>query len=354
MEEEIEFYGITKPAKAAILKGIRACLIDRENATKVELSQKLGLSFPTISKFLAEMEKDGEIVSAGIDESSGGRRAQRYAYNPENRLGLAIFLEGNETNYSIFNCFGEVRELGVAPSLLKGDISQLTGKIADLIARRPHIRAMAVGVPGSVDKGRLIHIPGYPDYNRFDLKTYLENRFALPTAVENDMNAAVLGFSKKHPSRSSLVYLYSGLNGPGAGMIINGSVVRGSTSFSGEVSYVPQYDRLNFHQALQSKMDGKRLKLDDDGKIDAISRLVAAYTAIINPHAVILNQEEVDDSIVSRIAARSAEYIPAEHLPQIEISNWEQDYLEGLKSIALDLVISEIAEKREETNIEPH
>ena len=39
------------------------------------------------------MKQDGEVTLAGLDDSSGGRRAKRYAYNPEYMLGLAIFLE---------------------------------------------------------------------------------------------------------------------------------------------------------------------------------------------------------------------------------------------------------------------
>ena len=102
----------SKNVNKAIISGIRKSLLELGSATKVELSEKLGISFPTISKFLAQMEKDGEIYSVGLDDSSGGRRAKRYAFNPEHMLGLAIFLEKNETDYTVFNCVGEVKEQG--------------------------------------------------------------------------------------------------------------------------------------------------------------------------------------------------------------------------------------------------
>lgn len=82
-----------KSIKETILRGIRTALLEQGSATKVELSNTLEISFPTISKFIENMKQDGEVTLVGLDDSSGGRRAKRYAYNPEYMLGLAIFLE---------------------------------------------------------------------------------------------------------------------------------------------------------------------------------------------------------------------------------------------------------------------
>ncbi|MBW7475324.1 ROK family protein [Paenibacillus oenotherae] len=330
-----------KDMKMVILSGIRTALLSLGSATKAELSTKLGISFPTISKFFAQMEREGELVVAGIDNSSGGRRATRYAYNPEFMLGVAIFLEKTETNYAIFNCLGEVKEKGTAPSVLMDDIQGLSKHIEAIILRYPKISALAIGVPGSVNNGRIIHIPDYEQFHDFDLKGFFEERLSIPVVVENDMNAAVLGYynNKSNNDNPSLIYLYFGQNGPGAGILINGDVVRGSTFFSGEVSFVPQYDNRNFQQALQHDNGTDPLILHEE-RADAISRLVASCTAIINPHTIIFCHEEVDAAILHQIASRSAVYIPAEHLPALTMSDWKQDYLNGLQKLGLNLMIT--------------
>ncbi|MDQ0112141.1 hypothetical protein [Paenibacillus harenae] len=46
--------------------------------------------------------------------------------------------------------------------------------------------------------------------------------------------------------------------------------------------------------------------------------------------------------MIDSIAARSAFYIPAEHLPKLVASDWRQDYLSGLQHLGLDLMISRI------------
>ncbi|MDA7027524.1 ROK family protein [Bacillus sp. CLL-7-23] len=318
-----------------ILRNIRKSLLELESATKVELSEKLGISFPTISKFLTQMEKSGELFSAGLDDSSGGRRAKRYTYNPEYMLGLAIFLEKTETNYIVFNCLGEVKDTGKTLSVLvEDDLRSLTQYVEDILRKYSKISSIAIGVPGSVDNGRIFYIPGYEHLQNFDLKRYLEDRFSIPVVVENDMNAAVLGYhARKGMKNKSLIYLYSGQNGPGAGMMVNGVVVRGSTNFSGEISFVPLDGDRNFRQALEN----------ESGEVDAISRLVTSFVAILNPHTMIFCDDEVNQLTINRIVKQSAKYIPTEHLPEFKISDWKQDYLFGLQSIGFDLMVTEIS-----------
>lgn len=335
-----------KSVRKVIISSIRKSLLEFESATKAELCDKLDISFPTISKFLAQMEKSGEVISVGLDESSGGRRAKRYKYNPEHTLGLSIFLERQETNYAIFNCVGEVKERGVIPSVLvEGGLQLLTMSMEKLIAEYQKISSIAIGVPGSVDNGRIFHIPGYVNFQNFDIKGFYENHFSIPVVVENDMNAAVLGYHhyKGGKNNPSLVYLYIGQNGPGAGFLINGDVVRGSTFFAGEISFVPQYDEQNLWQALENNgTESKKALFSQDYQIDPISRLVASFTASINPHTIIFCKDEVDEALVEKITSASSNYVPPEHLPKLTISDWKQDYLYGLQRLGIELMLNEI------------
>ncbi len=332
-----------KPMKTEILKRIRKSLLELESITKVELSEKLGISFPTISKFLSQMEEDGELISVGFDRSSGGRRAKRYAYNPEFKLGLAIFLERSETYYHVFNGFGEIKEAGKAQSVLTDDKLEIfTRMVEELIGKYPKISSLAIGVPGSVDHGRIIYIPGYEYLQGFHLKEYLEERFSIPVVIENDMNAAVLGYQERKTieKNHSIIYLYFGQNGPGAGILVNGTVVRGKSNFSGEVSFVPQYDDCNFGQSLENAKWTEKMM---DRKIDAIARLVASFVAIMNPYAIIFCDDEVDHLVKEQILKRSSAYIPAEHLPTIIMSNLKEDYLFGLQYLGFELMINELS-----------
>jgi hypothetical protein len=80
--------------------------------------------------------------------------------------------------------------------------------------------------------------------------------------------------------------------------------------------------------------------ISEDYQIDAISRLVASFTAIINPHTIIFCNDEVENAILDKIAIGSSKYIPSEHLPDLTISDWNQDYLYGLQSLGLNLMLN--------------
>ncbi|WP_028560610.1 ROK family transcriptional regulator [Paenibacillus pinihumi] len=334
-----ELFTNSKDIQKAILQKLRLLLLELGSATKVELSQKLGISFPTVSKFLSRMEQEGEVVLSGIDDSSGGRRAMRYRYNPEYMLGLAIFLEKNETNYSVFNCLGVLKEQGKTGSLLMDDVSSVTRHIEIIMQKYPQIASIAIGVPGSVKNGEIIYIPNYKQFHSFDLKGHFEKQFSIPVVIENDMNAAVLGYNHVHSDEENptLIYIYLGQNGPGAGIIVNGNLIRGSTFFSGEIQFIPLYNEQNFGQALEHRLESDT---HQEKTVDAISRMVTTFTALLNPHMVIFNSAEIDGPMLELIRKKSAVYITGEHLPKLVLSNWMQDYLSGLQSLALDLMVS--------------
>jgi len=323
---------------------IRKGFIKLDNVTKVELSKKVGVSFPTVSKFLDQMESNGEIVLIGLDKSSGGRKAKRYRYNPDYMLGLAIFLEQRETQYTVFNCMGEIKKKGQVESVLNKDgLDQLTNYIQEILIENPTISSIAIGLPASVDNGNIFHIPKYDHLQNFNLKGYYEEYFSIPVTVENDMNAAVLGYKNNNNINeiNSLVYLYLGQNGPGVGLLVNGLVLRGTTNFAGEVSFVPLYNKYNFQQAFE-KGHRERTQYDlQEGEIDAISRLVVTFTATINPHTIIFSDQEFNQIILDQISDQSSNYVSQKHLPKLIMSNWKQDYLYGLQSLGIDLMMNE-------------
>jgi predicted NBD/HSP70 family sugar kinase len=57
-----------------------------------------------------------------------------------------------------------------------------------------NIKAISIGVPAGVKDGELFFIPDYIKLSGFNLKKYIEEKFNIPVIIENDVNAAILGY----------------------------------------------------------------------------------------------------------------------------------------------------------------
>ncbi|WP_079908881.1 ROK family protein [Paenibacillus sp. 32352] len=321
---------------------IRAELYQDAESTKAELAQNTGISFPTISKVLDEMNDSAEVLLTGIGLSSGGRRPRTYKLNPDYMTGLAVYLEKDFTSYSLLNYVGDVLVREEFPAALQAGPELLTEQINTFLTRYPSMRVLTLGIPGAVDNGRAFHIPGYERFRDFSFKAFYEERFPLRVQVENDMNTTVFGYYDRTGSDDSLslVYLYLGKNGPGAGIMVNGHIVRGKSFFSGEVSYVPVSDSQNFGQMLDAASETYGSNESRSILIEAISRLIVSFAATLNPHAVIFSSSELTATDLVQIRQRSALMIPEENLPDLVSSDWEQDYVHGLHRLTVQSMMA--------------
>jgi glucokinase len=105
------------------------------------------------------------------------------------------------------------------------------------------IVAIGVGVPGPVDANRGIvgePVTHVPELAGRPLAAELRGRVGLPVFVDNDVNALALGEATLGAARGarSLVVLSAG-TGIGAGIVLEGRLVRGAAGFGGELGHAP-------------------------------------------------------------------------------------------------------------------
>src|SRR5437870_7374860 len=177
---------------------------------------------------------------AAAARSRGGRRHGAI---------VGVDVGGTTTAVGLVTPDGDVIADASAPTRAgeRDPLETIVGLMAEVTSRAGtsarSIAAVGVGVPGPVDAER--GIVGEPVTHVAELAgrplaAELGGRVGLPVFVDNDVNALALGEATLGAARGarSLVVLSTG-TGIGAGIVLEGRLVRGAAGFGGELGHAP-------------------------------------------------------------------------------------------------------------------
>ncbi len=336
-------------AKPQTIKEINSSLVKNTlkklgSATRAQLSEVSGISPTTVKSLLGELIKSKEVIRLGLDESSGGRRAGRYALNLDESLALTFYIRNNLIHYSISNPLRKVLEYKCIEISSFNYIQEIESIIAEIIKTNNNIKAIGIAVPGIVDIYKKKYLAGKKlnDWQTINIGEYIESKFNIPVILENDLNAIAFGYSLNlmellHVSDLNIlnmIYIHFTEAGTGAGIIANGELVRGSSKYAGELAFIP----INKNQHLQALIDSNP---DDISYIDAVCRVIASINCILNPGMVVIGGESFRFELIDKIKENCESYIPKEVLPDIYLSEDSvKDCFTGITEFTLKLMYS--------------
>jgi glucokinase len=161
---------------------------------------------------------------------------------------LALDLGGTDLKAALVTRGGELESFLHAPSRTResptATFEVLRDVVATLRARAAApVVAIGLGAPGVIDPasgaqvGATAHLPHWRDV---PLRAWLEERFGLPAAVDNDANAAALAESRLGAARGARVSMTVTLGtGIGCGIVVDGRVLHGAFGGAGEIGHLP-------------------------------------------------------------------------------------------------------------------
>ena len=127
---------------------------------------------------------------------------------------------------------------------LESTLDQLFSSISSFA--KYDVEGIGIGVPSIVDtkKGIVYDVVNIPSWKKVNLKNILEEKFSIPTYVNNDVNCLALGeqLFGQASSFSSFVTVAIG-TGLGAAIIIERKLYEGLNCGSGEIGYIPYLDK---------------------------------------------------------------------------------------------------------------
>jgi predicted NBD/HSP70 family sugar kinase len=316
------------------LRVVRQALKSLRAATRQQVAAAAGLSTVTVATLLRSLVEGSEALVGDMVPSKGGRPSVQYHFNAEHSLVLVLFTretEGQDTLYyraaDLYGSIIDAGELAMTPDSLQA-FEPLIDRMLDL---HPNIKALGFCLPGIEIDGRVV-TTDYPALAGTDIIPHFRKKYGLPALFENDVNAAAVGFAQGHPLAplDTIAYLYFPRKyPPGSGLLIEGKLFRGKAHYAGEVSLLP----------LGIDWSDPGLYSSPEDSIQAVARVIASLSSVLNPHRVVLQAEFLSDGQLRGILERCERLLPEAVRPELVSStDFTGDLQAGIVSLTLDLL----------------
>jgi predicted NBD/HSP70 family sugar kinase len=220
--------------------------------SRADLARLSGLSKPTVSLALANVERSGLVRTAGQRTGVPGRSAVLYEIRPDAGYVLGLDIGHEYLRGAIADLTGEVRakaESRCPDASVNKRVSELI-RLADGICTaaavaREDVTQTVLGSPGVYDPRRdaITLTGGLAGWDRPAVLAGLRRAFGGSLVVENDTDAAALAEREHGHGRdfASFVFVSIG-SGIGMGLILGGQLHRGAHGVAGEIAYLPIAD----------------------------------------------------------------------------------------------------------------
>lgn len=210
-----------------------------------EISRLIGLNIVTVTSYVDQYIKKGVLEEVGIDVSSGGRKPTLVDLNPNAVYLIGVGLNIVDMIAVLCNLKGEIvftvkKERPIMPG--EALVSNMVDLVAELIEKSSvdtgKVHGIGIGIPGifNRDTSSVRWPVGLLEGElsiTVSIHEIFEEKFGIPTFVDNDANAAVFGedWYGKGLGVQHAIYLYSAY---GCGFLINGQIYRGANGSAGE------------------------------------------------------------------------------------------------------------------------
>jgi predicted NBD/HSP70 family sugar kinase len=214
-------------------------------ASRADLARALRVSPALMTQLIKDLLADGLLVELSHSPSQGGRPARMIGLVSTAGRAIGVKVAEDHLAFVEVGIDGKVGRSASAPFLASAPtvLADLTALLKDFIADGADTRLLGVGVgvPGSVDRqGNGLVDSTLLSWHQMPLGETLRRELRLPVLVENNVNALALaerlyGLGSRH---DSFLVVTIG-TGVGAGIVVDGVVLRGAGGGAGEIGHLP-------------------------------------------------------------------------------------------------------------------
>jgi predicted NBD/HSP70 family sugar kinase len=218
--------------------------------SQADIARATGLSRTTVSTLVAELKESGLVVDLETTprQARGGRPGVELALRDPSQ-----FVAGFDFGHShVGVAMADLGHTVLAESRLELDVNRNATEALDSAARmfqevlnrtgidRKNVLGAGIGIPGPVDRahGTAGSATILPDWVGLRIALEMELRLGIPVQIENDANLGALAELTWGAGRDCSNFTYvKAATGIGAGIVIDGHLLRGATGTAGEIGH---------------------------------------------------------------------------------------------------------------------
>jgi predicted NBD/HSP70 family sugar kinase len=321
--------------------------------SKPELAKRTGLSLPTISKLVDDLEKNARLCSVGLTGKGAGRKAMLYETNRNSGCILACYYREGSFLCRLADMLNKTvyeKSFPLDSSSARNAVNSTLHAIDAMMKQASaKVKIIGIGLPGVIQpSGRLLGIPQIRVWEGINLEKTLSARYEAAVYVENGVKLSAMGYfcARLRKKQDNLVYFYVG-NGIGSGIILNKQLYRGSGNFSGEIGFMAEPRGLagrnyvtggGYMESLMGPLvdyvTGELRQKDSPERreelVAILTTIAVNHVVLVNPSVIVLAGKIFDKNLVEAIGHSMRHYLPAEVIPRITLDLSGTTGLEGL------------------------
>lgn len=220
---------------------------EHEPISRADLARRMKIGRGVVTSLIGELIAEGSIYEGDTVEAPRGRKPRMLYIRTRDRLVISIDVRLSRT-YLMLNDFAgnqialESFETILDPAQLTSELVRRIRRVLDTHGAAGRCEGIGIVVPGMVDRstGRVLHAPqlGWRDV---DVRGPLSHGTGLTAHIENAPIACALAqiwLGQRGEATGDFVYVTVS-DGVGAGIVVNGEVVRGHDNTAGEFGHIP-------------------------------------------------------------------------------------------------------------------
>lgn len=222
---------------------VRDAIRELGEATRGDLSERLGLSLASVSRIVRRLVAAGIVTEVQAASSTGrGRRSDIIRFNHRSGSVIAVDLGGTKCHGVLADLGAETLSEDYRPTRADGSPAETLIATIDALreaaeAAELPVHAAVVGVPAVPDPDTgLVGSGPNVNWHGYDLIGLLTEHVQVPFRVENDVTLAAIGQAWKGEGKAATGFVTLSIGtGIGAAAFANGQVLRGRHNQAGEI-----------------------------------------------------------------------------------------------------------------------